>query len=134
MMEQGDPLYIARGKDKWREVKSKYKETWNLELRQKTLRLISGINREGKVTLGYKTFWNLSIPIGLGLLCFIYEIIRRRFFISFLILTILGRVPIVFLTSPSPYMMYYLPTYLSGYFISILIVYSILSKKNKNTL
>lgn len=133
-IEQGDPLYIARGKDKWREVKSKYKETWNLELRQKTLRLISGINREGKVTLGYKTFWNLSIPIGLGLLCFIYEIIRRRFFISFLILTILGRVPIVFLTSPSPYMMYYLPTYLSGYFISILIVYSILSKKNKNTL
>lgn len=117
----------------WRGLKSEYKWALNEDLRETVIREIACFNWEGKVTTLYYIFWNLWIPLGLIMICLLYKLIKREWFTVVLILTILGRVPLIFVTSAAPYIMYYLSVYLISYFISIVfILQSINNRIDKN--
>lgn len=58
--------------------------------------------------------WNI-IPITIGLVgLFIVALLRRKVMLAIVVVFILTRVPLIFLTAPANYFMYYLPVYISG--------------------
>ena len=83
----------------------------NEELRNNTLHLLSGLDDDFKPNLIYFFGWNLFIPLITIIALLIYKLVKKEFFMVLLLLTILGRVPLVFVTSSAPYFMYYLSTY-----------------------
>jgi len=97
----------------------------NKDIRESAIQWLACIDEEGKVTSFYYIFWNLFIPLSLVILCLIYKLIKREWFIVILVVTVLFRVLLVFLTSPSPYIMYYLSVYLISYFMSVMIIVQI---------
>lgn len=118
----------------WNKVKTKFKYPISYRLRDKTIRIISGIDEEGKVNLCYYIFRNFAIPFILIGICLLYQLSKKRWFYSFLIITVIARIPLVFATSTSPYFMYYLSVYLISYFICFLwIVSSLLNRKKKQS-
>lgn len=109
---------------RWNSVTSrveKYKKPLNLELRETVIRFLCGNNSENKLTIVHNIFWNLFIPFILILFSLIYKLIKKDWFMVFLILMVIARIPIVFLTSPAPYFMYYLSTYLCSYVIATIV-------------
>lgn len=120
---------------RWNSVTSrveKYKKPLNLELRETVIRFLCGSNSENKLTIIHNIFWNLFIPFILILFSLIYKLIKKEWFMVFLILAVIARIPIIFLTAPAPYFMYYLSTYLCSYVISIIVIFEcVMNLKNK---
>ena len=120
---------------RWNSVTSrveKYKKPLNLELREAVLRFLCGSNSENKLTIIHNLFWNFFIPFILILFSLIYKLIKKDWFMVFLILAVIARIPIIFLTAPAPYFMYYLSAYLCSYMISaIVIIEAIIQRKEK---
>ncbi len=114
--------------EKWANLKSPLKNPINSSIRNTTINLLSGFNKDSKVTPFYYFFWNLFIPIILLLICLILSLIQKNWSMVFIILTLFIRIPIVFATSPAPYFMYYLSFYLCAYFISIIIIIDVAIK------
>lgn len=115
-----------RAWERWNSVTSrveKYKKPLNLELRETVIRFLSGINSGNKLTIIHNIFWNLFIPFTLILLSLIYKLIKKDWFMVVLILAVIARIPIIFITAPAPYFMYYLSTYLCSYVISIIVIF-----------
>ena len=112
------------------------KYPFNVELRSGVLQFLCGTNLDGKINIIYNVFWNLFIPFALIILCLIYKIIKKNGFFVFLILTVCCRIPIIFITSSTPFFMYYLSSYICTYFLSALVIYEFVlsiieKKKNK---
>ena len=101
-------------------------------LRNKVIRMISCINDKGETTFFYYIFWNAIIPIISMLICLIYMIFLKKWYIVCLILTILGRIPLIFITACAPYIMYYLSVYLLAYFITAIVIIQIILKLKKH--
>ena len=110
-------------KEAWDSIDSMFKKPINRKLRIDVIRIIGGINSKARVTILYRIFWNLFIPLILVIFCFIYKIFKRDWFMVAVILTILARVALIFITSSAPYLMYYLPAYMSAYIISFFIFF-----------
>lgn len=116
----------------WQMVNSKLKNPFNRESRAKFMTSLSGLNSEDKITITHKIIWNLFIPLGLSILALIYTLVKRKWFMFFLLATVLIRVPIVFATAPAQYFMYYLSTYLCCYVLSFVNILEIINDiKNK---
>lgn len=120
---------------KWNGVPSidiRVKRAINEDIRKTIILLLNGTDSNGNLTIVHNIFWNLFIPFSLILICLIYKIIKKDWFMVFLILTVVVRIPIVFLTAPAEYFMYYLSAYLCTYILaSIIIIEKIINKKNK---
>lgn len=133
LYEEYTPTWI-----RWNSVNSKvqkYKEPINLELRNDTILFLNGSDSNNNLTIIHNIFWNLFIPFTLILICLIYKLIKKDWYIVFLILTIIARVAIVFATAPAQYFMYYLSAYLCSYVVSVIVlVESITGLKNKRRL
>ncbi|EHI55837.1 hypothetical protein HMPREF9333_00880 [Johnsonella ignava ATCC 51276] len=110
-------------KNAWDVTDSMFKKPINQKLRMDIIRMIGGINSRARITVLYRIFWNLFIPLILIIFCFIYKILKRDWFMATVILTVFGRVALVFLTSSATYLMYYLPAYMSAYIMSFFIFF-----------
>ena len=101
---------------------------------------MNGSNLNGNLIVIHNIFWNLFIPFTLILICLIYKLIKKDWFMVFLMLTIIARNFIVFITAPAPYFMYYLSAYLCSYVISAIVIFEFISSlidkkiKNKNNI
>lgn len=117
----------------WKKVKSYKKYLFSNSLRNKAIYLLACTDENLNVNPWYYIFWNLLIPLTLCTISVILLLINKKWTLSFIGLTILGRVPLVFITSPDSFFMYYLPVYLMGYIFSIVtIVYLIRNAKKEN--
>ena len=100
-------------------------------LKQNVILLLNGTDLSGNLTIIHNICWNFFIPFTLILICLIYKLVKKDWFMVFLILTVIARIPIVFVTAPAEYFMYYLSTYLCTYIISaIVIIEAIINIKN----
>ena len=88
---------------------------------------MNGTDSNDNLTIIHNVFWNLFIPFTLILICLIYKLIKKEWFMVFLILTVISRIPIVFATAPAPYFMYYLSAYLCTYIISAIVIIEFIS-------
>lgn len=124
------PRTIAN--DGWITINSDFKGPISAELRNNVIFFLNGTYESGKLTIIHNIFWNLFIPFTLMLICLIYKLIKKDWFMVFLILTVVARIPIVFATAPAAYFMYYLSAYLCTYILSaIIIIEAIIQIKDK---
>lgn len=107
----------------WDRVNSKLKAPISLNVRNAVISFLCGADSEGNLTIIHNIFWNLFIPFGFILFCLIYKLIKKDYFMVFLILTVVARIPLVFITAPAPYFMYYLSAYLCTYIISAIVIF-----------
>lgn len=90
-----------------------------LKARVKLIAAMGRIDKDGHRTKFFKPVWNCTLPLIIMMMSGIYTILKRRYFLSFCLASILAKLLIVILTSPAPWMMYYLSFYLIGYVILI---------------
>ncbi len=95
----------------------------NPSLKQTVTSFLLGINEKDRLTIFGHLFWNLFLPIALLAAILIHSIVKRRFFWTTASLLILLRVPIIFITAPASYFMYYLPVYISGFTLAALYLF-----------
>lgn len=73
-----------------------------------------------------KIIWNVLIPLMVLIIAWVLTIIEKRWKLWWVLSAILIRVPVVILSQPSGWIMYYLSFYLLGY---VILVYGLLKKK-----
>ena len=103
------------------------KQVLNQRLRWNFIKIING--NYFKNNIFRKIFWNyIPIVLVLGILL-IYKLVKKEYILSILLLFVLVRVPLLFLTAAAHYFMYYFPTYLTGIYIIMLLIVLKLDKK-----
>lgn len=120
---------------RWSAVTSKvlkYKGPINLELRNKVICVMNGTDANLNLNIIHNIFWNFFIPFALILICLINKLIKKEWFMVFLILAIGARIPLVFVTAPAPYFMYYLSTYLCSYVVSAIFIFEMILSHREN--
>lgn len=116
----------------WSEISSKFKNPINLKLRNEVISFLAGIDSKENLTIIHNVFWNLFIPFTLILICLIYKLIKKEWYMVFLIILVITRIPLVFISSPAPYFMYYLSAYLCSYVLAFIIIFEFISNlRNK---
>lgn len=94
----------------------------NLKIRQIAVDYLD-FSKSKITTLNFTMlFWNF-IPIVLGLLIIIFRTKTIKDPLLWMALICFGRIPILFLTEPGSYFMYYYPTYLAGAFVIIIYLF-----------
>lgn len=89
----------------------------NAELRNRTVQSLLMVDSQGKPSALGKVTWTI-IPVGLLLLLALgIAAFRRKWLPVGLILLVIARPVLVFLTAPALYFMYYLPVYMSGWML-----------------
>lgn len=91
----------------------------NKKLKEKISRLLLLQQGNGFSILGH-LFWNTIPTILILLVILLTSLVKRRLFFVLIILLVLIRVPLLFITAPANYFMYYLPVYITGNFLILL--------------
>lgn len=89
----------------------------NISVREWTIRLLIGLNADGSKNVFNHVVWNLLPPLLLGVIIFVYTLLRRKWLLLYVTLCNLAKVPLLFLTAPARYFMYYLSVYLFVYVV-----------------
>ncbi len=121
----------TRQGENWEKLKSPLKYPFNSSLRNTTIKILSNFDKNNKVTSFYYIFWNLFIPIILLLACLVLNLIQKKWSMSFIILTLFARLPMLFIASSVSYFMYYLSFYLCAYFVSFIVIIDLIIKLKK---
>lgn len=119
---------------RWTAVTSKvakYNKAINLDVRNAVIRFLNGTDANNDLTFIHYWGWNFFIPFALILICLIYKLKKKDWFMVFIILAVVARIPLVFATAPAPYFMYYLSAYLCSYIISAIIIFEIAAKRRE---
>ena len=124
-------LYQDAQGDGLMSIDSPMKLPINMQLRDIMFRIIGCMNLDGTVNPMYYIFWNLWIPIVLGILGLILTVVYKEWEVCIAICVVALRIPLVFVASSAPYVMYYLPAYLSLYFWGIIGIALVFSTKRK---
>lgn len=111
----------------WSNVHSMFINPINLKLRNNIISFLGGIDSKGNLTIVYNVFWNLFIPFILIFICLIYKLVKKDWYMIFLILLIIARILLVFITSPAPYFMYYLSAYMCSYVLTFIIIFEFIN-------
>lgn len=93
-------------------------EALNVSLRAQTIRLLTGRRTDGSKNLGNHLFWNLLPPMLFAAAVLEYGFLRRKWLLVYVGLCNLCKVPLIFLTAPDTYFMYYMSVYLFGYVVA----------------
>lgn len=125
-------LTVGKERNIWEQQPEFGKAHLSEEVYHKGLLALLCFDEEQNIQPQYRFFWNLAIPLALLVFSFGWYAYQRDAFMAFLMLTLLGRVPLVFLTSTAPYIMYYLPIYLQGYFWGIVSLAQLVGKRRRN--
>jgi hypothetical protein len=115
----------------WKNSPSKLKKPINKKLREKVLKIIAGLKDDRTVSPSYYVSWNLFIPIILMIITIILCIIKKKYIMSLIGLSLIGKGILIFATACAPYFMYYLSIYLIGYVYSIFNVIYLFNKNSK---
>lgn len=105
---------------------------WPLDqqLRQNFIMALS-YQDQGLGALVDATWWMLP-SFGLLLAAIVVLLVRRRWMLFFAAGALFARIPLVFLTAPDTYFMYYLSPYIAGYAVTAAaVVYAVLRYKKK---
>lgn len=94
-----------------------------MKMREKVIRLLGCMKSDFSLYSMYKVIWNHLIPTCFIMVFFIYQGCKKNYWICGILIGLILKWPIVFVTSPSGWFMYYLSFYLIGYMI---LVYSLL--------
>lgn len=132
VQDDGEAIYEGLSAESWGRINSMLKMPFNKELRSTIIRCLANKDTDNKVTFLYYFNWNLLIPLTLLLVSIIVLLIKKEWVLTFLGLTIIGRVALIFLTSSAPYFMYYISVYLVGYVFSISIFCKLFYDRKKN--
>lgn len=106
-------------------------------LRKYTINVLEGREKDNWHTtiISHKIFWNLVPPLMVLVLSFIYSIYlffkkKNMFFIGIIVM-VLSRAPILFLTAPYAQFMYWFRFYIIGYSMLIFYIIVLISKVKK---
>ncbi|GIP08711.1 hypothetical protein J1TS5_08810 [Paenibacillus macerans] len=96
----------------------------NVGLRERVIKILElrSIDNYYKPTPLYYIFYNVTPCLLLGIVFLIYYLFRKKWGMATIFVLVLGAVPLIFLTAPAPYFMYYQPLYLWVYFFSTLFI------------
>lgn len=89
----------------------------NVSLRASTIRLLGGLDGNDQYTLLSHIFFNLIPPMLLSLAALLFFLFRRKPLPLLFSFAIFCKVPLIFLTAPGGYFMYFLSIYLFGYLV-----------------
>lgn len=104
--------------EKWANIIGLGKTPWNESLRASVVHLIACEDADGRQTFLGLLLYNVWLPIGLALCCFVLCLVIRHFFEAGIFSLLLARVLTIFVSEPSPYLMYYLSIYLCAYVLA----------------
>lgn len=90
----------------------------NVPLRAQTIRLLTGRGADGNKTIMNHLFWNLLPPILFAAATLGHGLRNRKWLLFYGALCNLAKIPLIFLTAPDSYFMYYLSVYLFGYLVA----------------
>ena len=103
---------------KWGAVDTRLKSPIDINLRANTINILA-VTPESKAVPYFTIVWNHVIPVVLSIIVIIISIIKKNWIVSIIGLAIVCRAIIVACTAMAPYFMYYMPVYVSSYFIFI---------------
>lgn len=103
----------------------------NISVRESTLRLLGCETDDGTRTIFYHIFWNLLPPMLFVVSAMVVLFFKGKFLLSFLCFSNVFKIPLIFLTAPDTYFMYYLSIYLFGYLIFFFTLALLFNRKCK---
>ena len=86
-------------------------------LRQRFLLLLGCLNEDFSELITYRLVWDTIIPILVIVAAWVYLLVKRKWMLFFALSSVALRIPLLFLTAPATWTMYYLSFYLIGYVI-----------------
>lgn len=108
-------------------IKTPFKYSAFPKIRSKLIKFM-GMEKKGKAIQPFHAMeWNIVIPMLALVLIWGRYLVSKKWTLAILSSFLIVKIPIIFLTAPSSWFMYYLSFYLSGYLV---IVYCILHKIN----
>ncbi|CDD58922.1 hypothetical protein [Clostridium sp. CAG:43] len=98
-------------------------------LRKYILLILGGVNTDGSLRPFQSIIWNAVLPI--SVLCFVWLklLLQRKWYLWLLCSAIVAKIPIVILTEPSNWVMYFLSFYFLGYILITYGIWMYLSRK-----
>lgn len=105
----------------------------SVELRTNILKLVSGDTNSKLLKMLYILIWNPIFQIIFIIVMLFFTILKKNYYIAFVLLGIIATAFIIALTQPGAWFMYWLPAYLTGsvgiYYFMITFVYNIFIRK-----
>ncbi|MBO5550551.1 MAG: hypothetical protein J5966_01210 [Lachnospiraceae bacterium] len=98
-------------------------------LRQRFILLLGALRSDFSEMITYRLVWDTIIPIAVIILLWVYLLIKKEWKAFTAISAVALRLPILFLTAPATWTMYYLSFYLTGYIALVWIVIIVLWRK-----
>lgn len=103
----------------------------NVSVRESTLRFLGGETNTGARTTFYHIFWNILPPMLFAISAMAIFFFKGKYLLSFLCFSNVCKIPLIFLTAPDTYFMYYLSIYLFGYLIFFFTLALLFNRKCK---
>ncbi len=91
-------------------------------LRQRFILFLGCLNQDFSELITYRLVWDTIIPLIILIAAWFYLLIKKRWKMLIAMSSVVGRIPILFLTAPATWTMYYLSFYLLGYLTLVLSV------------
>ena len=92
------------------------------QLRKTTINLLSGRNADGSVNaVRMRLIWNAIVPMVILLFAWVILLLQKRWYHWLICSSLVVKIPVIILTQPAGWLMYWLSFYLLGY---VLIVYA----------
>ena len=102
-------------------------------LRQSLILFLGALREDFSEMPIYRLVWDTIIPLGILIVLWFYLLIKKELKLLLGLSAVVFRIPIVFLTAPATWTMYYLSFYLIGYIALMWILqYVVGSKKRKS--
>ncbi len=116
---------VANGEEQtyWSFINSLYKNPISSKVRVNFILFLGGVDSEQNINVIHNVFWSCWIPLALAVFSLIYYITKRKWFLAIVVTTVSLRCPMLILTSPAPYFMYYLSLYLCIYILGSMAVF-----------
>ena len=81
-----------------------------------------GQNEPAKYNFFRGVFYNLVFPIVIIMIIFVYAAYRKKWPIAFISFAVMFKTCLIFATAPASFFMYYLPTYICGYGLGVIVL------------
>lgn len=91
-------------------------------LRQRLILWLGCLKEDFSERIAYRLVWGIIIPIGVIVVLWIYMFIKRKWKMFIAMSAVALRLPVLFLTAPATWTMYYLSFYLIGYLALVLTI------------
>ncbi|MBR1522966.1 MAG: hypothetical protein IJ641_00770 [Lachnospiraceae bacterium] len=91
-------------------------------LRQRFILFLGALREDFSERITYRLVWDIIIPICVIVIAWIYLLAKRKWKLFIAMSAVVLRLPILFLTAPATWTMYYLSFYLIGYIVLVWLI------------